>query len=261
MAVDAKTRALQVLADLYPDQTARDAAVAGLGDAGLQKLGENVLRRDDHSREMNELGSARTALAAKEAEAQALYDSNKAWFDQKQAELAELDQLRQRVAGGQPTPPVKEPTTPDVMTKDLFEKAMADTERGAVAFMTDLNRLSLEHFQRFGEILDTETLLRNPKVQQVGLRGIYGEVFKPRLDELAAKARQEAEDKIRLDERTKVLQAQASQHHPYPVRGNEPSTLDALERAADPARPAAKTVDDMVNEYARLTASRTGLST
>lgn len=255
MAVDAKTRATQVLETLYPDPAVRQARSEELGEAGLLALGNNVLRQDEFSRSMNELGSQRTALTTKEAEATALYESNKAWYEQKQAELQELEQLRAQVAGnggGNPNPNPK-PAEPKYLTAE----DLAATERGAVAFIAEANALTLQHFQQFGEILDIQTLLADKRVQQVGLRGIYAEKHKAQLDARAEKLKQEAEDKIRLDERTKVLASQASQHHPYPVSGNEPSTLDAFERPTD-QRPAMKTVDDMAAEYARLGAARTG---
>lgn len=253
MAVDAKTRGLQVLAELYPDSTVRAARETELGDAGLTALGNGVLRREDHSREMNELGSAKTAAAAAEAAAQALYESNKTWWDQKQTEIQELDRLRAAGKTGVVDPTLATKPEPKYITAEQ----LAETERGAVAFFNDLNTLSMRHFQQFGEVLDTQALLSDKRVQQIGILGVYNDKHKPQLDARAAKIAQDAEDKIRLDERTKVLAATASQHHPYPVRGNEPSTLDRFERPSDQA-PVAKTVDDMANEYARLSAVRTG---
>lgn len=258
MPTDAKARAIQALTDLYPDQAIRQARLDELGESGLLSLGNLVLRQDDYSRSMNELGTQRQTLQTKEAEAQALYDSNRLWFEQKQADLAELDRLRQGIvkpANGAPDP--AKPADPNYLTKEAFTSALAETERGAVAFFNDLNTLSLQHYQQFGEILDTNRLLTDKRVQQLGLRGVYADLHKPQLDERAARIRQEAEDKIRLDERTKVLASQASQHHPYPIRGNEPSTLDALEAARTAGHPfQAKTVDEMAQEYARLSASR-----
>jgi hypothetical protein len=203
---------------------------------------------------MNELGS-------KKAEADGLYESNKAWFEQKQAELQELDQLRTRLAATTTattttTTPVVDPSK--VVTPESLAQTIAETERGAVAFFTDLNALSLQHFQQFGEILDTTKLITDKRVQQIGLRGVYAEVHKAQLDDRAAKQAKAAEDTIRADERTKVLAAQASQHHPYPVRGNEPSSLDGIEAQRTGQAPTTKSVDDLVTEYARLSASRVG---
>ena len=254
MAVDAKTRAQQVLETLYPDPTVRAARAEELGEAGLMTLGNNVLRQDEFSRSMNELAGQRTATETEAAKARALYDSNKEWWDAKQAEMAELDALRAQVAGkpaGTPDPTKPEP-------KYLTAEDLAQTERGAVAFIAEANRLTMQHFQQFGEILDINALLGDKRVQQIGLVGVYAEKFKPQLDAKAAERAAAAEEKIRADERQKIATASASQHHPYPVRGNEPSTLDRFERPADQA-PKVASVDDMAAEYARLSAARTGV--
>lgn len=272
--MDAKARGIQALTDLYSDPTVRQARMDELGESGLEALGKLALRQDDYSRSMNELGTQRTALAAKEAEVAAWHGELQSWFDQKNADLTELETLRQKIAkpNGNPNPnpgnPNPNPGAPNpdsaapapnanFLTKDAFDRALAETERGAVAFFNDLNQLSLQHFQQFGEILDTQQLLTDKRVQQLGLRGVYADRFKPQLDERAAKVRLEAEEKIRADERQKIQAAQASQHHPYPIRGNEPSTLDALEQARNPqGQPArSKTVDELVSEYARLSST------
>lgn len=259
MAVDAKTRGLQVLETLYPDPTVRQARAEELGETGIATLGSHVLRQDDYSRSMNELTGQRTALTTKEQEAQALYESNKAWFDQKQAELEELARLRQQVAaGGGNGNGTPQPTEPKVVTVEDLAKTLADTERGAVAFINDLTDLKFQHFQQFGEVLDTTKLLTDKRVQQLGLIGVYREVYKSQLDAKAEQARQAAEQKIRDDERQKVLAESARSQHPYPIRGNEPGTLDALESARTGNPPVAKTVDEMAAEYARLGAARTG---
>lgn len=259
MAVDAKTRGLQVLETLYPDPTVRQARAEELGEAGIATLGNHVLRQDDYSRQANELTAQRTAAQTAEQEAKALYEQNKAWWDQKQRDLQELDQLRQKVARGtaDPADPA-DPANPKLVTVEDLAKTLADTERGAVAFFNDLNRLSLEHFQRFGEVLNTDALLQDKRVQQLGLRGVYAEQHKTQLEERAAAERKAAEDKIRADERTKVLAESASRFIPQTGRG-EPSTLDALEATRSGQAPQVRSIDEMAAEYARLGAARAGV--
>src|SRR5258706_6598589 len=99
MPKTARERALEVLAALYPDQATRDLRLTELGDAGLETLGGSVLRHDDYSRSMNELQTQRQGVAAKEAETTAHYESLRDWYEQKQADLAELDQLRKGLTG------------------------------------------------------------------------------------------------------------------------------------------------------------------
>lgn len=260
MAVDAKAQGLQVLATLYPDQAVRDARVAELGDAGLTALGNSVLMRGDYSREMNELQTQRTALTTAEQAAKDLYESNKDWHAQKLADLQELDRLRAQIAGNPNPNPNPNPANPDPAAKFVTPEQLADTERGAVQFFTELNALSLQHFQQFGEILDTQKLITDKRVQQVGLRGVYAEVYKPQLDARVLKQRQDAEAAVRLDERNRVLAERGASHFPQLVRSAEPSTLDAFERKATDQAPAVKTIDDMAAEYTRLQSTRTGTS-
>lgn len=255
MAIDARTRALQVLETLYPDPTVRAARQEELGETGLATLGSNVLRQDEFSRSMNEVAGHRTAAAAAQTEYETLHQQNVEWFEQHKNDLVELDRLKKQVGGQPPVEP--KAGDPKLITAEALATTLAQTEQGAVAFMVELNRLSMQHYAQFGEVLDTERLLTDKRVQQIGIRGVYTDLHKGQLDARAAKIAQDAEDKIRLDERTKVLAQSASQHHPYPTRGNEPSTLDRFERASDQA-PKVATVDDMAAEYARLSAARTG---
>lgn len=261
MAVDAKTRGAQVLAELYPDPTVRAAREAELGDAGLTALGNGVLRREDHSREMNELQTLRTAAETAKAEYEQLHGANKQWFEEQQANLQELERLRKQVAGnggGNPNPnPNPSPAEPKVVTADALAATLAEQERGAVGFISATTKLALQHMQMFNEVLDIDALLADKRVQQIGILGVYREQHKAQLDARDAEIKKKAEDAIRLDERTKVLQQQNSNHVPYPVRGNEPSTLDALEQPPA-SRPAAATVDQMAEQYLRLQAGRIG---
>src|SRR5258708_32786810 len=128
---DEKTRGLQMLADLYPDPTIRAARVEELGDAGVALLGKHGLRQDDYSRQSNELVGQRTALTQKEADAPALYESNKAWFDQKHAGLQELDRLRQAAGVARPGGTVATTTPVQGTPKYVTAEQLEATERGA----------------------------------------------------------------------------------------------------------------------------------
>ncbi len=139
------------------------------------------------------------------------------------------------------------------ISREDFDKTLADTERGAVGFFSALNRLSLRHYQQFGEILDTDRLLQDKRIASLGLEGVYTDLHKDQLTAKATEAAQKAEAAIREDERKKVLATQVQ--HPYPVRGTEPSTLAVLEAAAD-QKPALRSIDEMAAEYARLSGAR-----
>jgi autotransporter translocation and assembly factor TamB len=111
----------------------------------------------------------------------------------------------------------------------------------------------MEHYAQFGKVLDANLLLKDKRVQQLGIRGVYQDVFK---EDLAAKAKAAEDAKIeviRKEERDKIRAEMANAQAPYPVTGNEPSTLDALEAArAGTQVPVGKTVEQMAGEYVRL---------
>lgn len=262
MAVkDAKTAGSQFLADILAklpaelQGKAKEAFEHADAAAALEAIGQGTLRQADYSRQANE-------LKTKETELEAWHSELNTWYAGKKEALSEYEKLK---TNPQPTPdpadPTRRPAAPAVDTSKLisredFDRTLADTERGAVAFFSELNALSLAHYQQFGEVLDTNTLLQDKRITQIGLKGVYQDVHKTQLDAKAEEARKKAEDAIRADERAKVTATLASTQHPYPVRGNEPSALDAIEasRAGTPVVP--KSVDDMAAEYARLGASR-----
>lgn len=226
----------------------------GKAEATLVALEEGGLRQADYSKLTAEAQNAK-------AKFDELYTKNTEWFQERQADLADLDALRVEHADlktkvttggagdGRPLP--------DAITKKQFDDTLAETERGAVSFIAEANGLTLKHFKEFGEVLDIADLLKDKRVQQIGLRGVYADTFKDQLKAKADAAEAARVDAIRKDERTKVLAEVAGSHHPYPVVGNESSSLDAIEAARAGQSPAVKTVEDMAREYARLSAART----
>lgn len=230
--------------------------------AAIKLLGESALRQADYSR---------NSAAAQEAQrkATALYDSNTEWFQSKQAELQELDTLRAKLAeldgadpvrkpaAGDPPTPHKPGSNPDLISRTELQSILADTERGAVGFIAESNLLALQHYKEFGEILNITDLLTDKRVQQIGLSGVYRDRFKEQLSAKASAAAAARDDKIRQEEREKVQREMASSTSPYPIRGNEPSTLDALEAIQAGKAPVVKSVSDLAAEYARLSAQRT----
>lgn len=229
----------------------------GKAEAALVTLEEGGLRQADYSKQSAEAQAAKQKFDD-------LYAKNSDWYTQRQKDLQELDTLRAQVAsgggGGTGTeqPPAKLPE--DVITKKMLAETLDTTERGAVAFIAEANALTMRHFKEFGEILNVSDLLADPNVQKIGLRGVYQEKFKAEIAGKVKAADDARLDTVRKEERTKVLAELASRSHPYPVAGNEVSSLDAIEaaRLSGDGKITVKTVDDMASEYARLNASRMG---
>lgn len=227
----------------------------GKAEAALVALEEGGLRQADYSR------LAAEARAAQER-FDALYQQNTEWFEARRADLAELDTLRAKVAD---TTKVEKPLVADlpkdVITKKELETILDQTERGAVGFIAEANSLSMQHFKEFGEILNITDLLADKRVQQIGLKGVYQDKFKDQITAKAAAAQAAHDATIREEGAKAERERLASTQHPYPVVGNEPSALDAIEAARSGKSPEVKSIDAIAAEYARLSAARTGSGT
>ena len=228
-------------------------------EARLIEMEEGELRQSDYSKVVSEARAAKVA-------ADKLLADNQAWFAERKAALEEVDTLRARVAEGtthvdplKPTPEFKLPE--DVITAKKMQERLNVVEREAVGFIAQTNALTMKHYQQFGEILDINDLLADPRVQQIGLQGVYAEKFK---DPIAAKAKAADEAKaeaFRVEGEKRALERLASQRGPgYPVVGNEPSSLDAIEaaRLAGDGKVSVKSLDELADQYTRLSASRLG---
>lgn len=224
-------------------------------DGVVDFMGDGTLRQSDYSKAMND-------LKAKEAENDTFRTSLDGWYAERQAALAEYDRIK--ASGGHPpvTPPVVPPVVPDLpknlLTREDLDKTLDQVERGAVSFFSQLNALSLTHYQQFGEILDTDTLLKDKRLSSLGLEGVYKDVHKDQLTAKAQEATAAAEAKIRADERQKVQVELAGRVNPsYVGVSAEPSAFDGLEAlAAGKPAPVHATVEDMSASYARLQGTR-----
>jgi len=228
----------------------------GKVEARLIELEEGGLRQADYSKLSAEAQKAKQQFDA-------LYAQNMDWFETRKADLAELDTLRQKVAAGDRTPtptPTPTPTTvpADAITKKQLEDHLASMERGAVGFIAESNVLALKHYKDFGEVLNITELLADPRVQQIGLQGVYQAKFAEQIKTKADAAQAARDEALRKEGADKARAELAASRHPYPVVGNEPSSLDALEAAQAGQKPTVKSLDDIAAEYSRLSASRMG---
>ena len=225
-------------------------------EARLIELEDGGLRQADYSRL-----SAEAQAAKKEFDD--LHDRNQVWWIEHQAAMKELDVLRARTTTGDPNPLRVDPTkpNPDLMTKKEIQDLFEVTERGAVGFIAEANTLTLRHFKDFGDILNINDLLTDPRVQKIGLQGVYQDKFKEQITAKVKAADDARAEAFREEGRKAERERFASQRGPgYPVVGNEPSSLDALEaaRASGDGKVQVKSLDDIAAEYTRLNATRMG---
>jgi hypothetical protein len=147
--------------------------------------------------------------------------------------------------------PAPNPAPPTGFTEEVFAEKMQGERAAFLGFSRDQNLLTRQHYAKFSEIVDLEPLLRHPKIAEVGLVGVYELVHKDRLDKWKTDTDKAAEDRIRADERQKVLESQAQMPYPPPTGAGSGSPLDALTPGNKDS-----VVDAATAHYARLQAER-----
>lgn len=240
----------------FNDPKARDAVVV---------LGDGTLARSEFSRRMDE-------AAQREREAQALYDANEAWFrthkpviDEYQQIKPEYDRLKASGAGAggtghpldpqRPQQPPAAPTFDQAAIQKLIQEQIGAAASDVVGIGAWTARRSVEHFQRFNEVLPVDklvadTIAARQKNPTLTLDDTYNAQYGERLTALAQKAEDERINKL-VQERLAAERASAG-HLPFPVR-TEASVLDTIGKAPEAG---AYGVDAAVAEYTRLQAAR-----
>lgn len=256
----------EVLALIPEDQQAAARAALEASTQALETLGAGYLRQSEFSRQMDQLRGEQQRLEQWRGE----LDS---WWNDHKTKLEEYERIK--AGGGNPNPnpnpnpgnPNPSPSpSPGTFSREDFLRELEAREAAAVGAIVTTNMLSAKHFKEFGEVLDVGALLRDPRIKDLGLQGVYEATFKERYEQRA----KEAEDK-RINElvQARLLEERKKAPLPYPVSGREPHFLDALETKqgvppADPAKPgetptpAMSVVDAAVAEFHRLQAERMG---
>lgn len=223
----------------------------GKVETAIEGLEKDGLRQSDYSKLANEATEAQKRFDA-------LYAANTEWFEEKKAALAERDVLAAKVIELEKRPEHVADLPADLIRKADLDKMFAETERGAVGFIAEANVLTLKHYKEFGEILNITDLLADKRVQQIGLQGVYADKFKDQIATKTKAADDARAEAFREEGRKAERERLASTRSPYPVVGNEPSALDAIEASRTGKAPELKTLDDLAAEYARLSGVRAG---
>lgn len=222
--------------------------VAAIGDGTLAQSEFSRLA-DDLRTKQEALAQQQAAVAAEQERLNGIHTSQLDWFEANQAALEEYKRLK---ASGTPSPtPTPSPTVG--LTDAEYQERQAAERAAFLGFQRDENALLRRHFATFGEILDLDPLLHHPQIREQGLLGVYTLVHKDRLDQHAAATAKAAEEKIRAEERAKVLAEQASMPYPTPTGVGSGSPLDALSGSGP-----SPVVDAAVAEYQRLQQARLG---
>lgn len=223
----------QVLAKVPEDKRAglQTSAAAILADETLLTgIGEGVLLRSDYSREMNRLQDIET----KQTE----------WWNANQAVLEKA-----RKAGITPTStePALDPDDPSKkpvagVTLDDVNKLMDQREAGVVPFVGAVATLAIKHYQTFGEVLDTDAILRDATKRNIPLEAAYQTAHGERIKTKAAEAENARIDGIVA---TRLAEARRNERSRPPDTMSGGSPLDAL----DPVGKPGVGVDDLVDAY------------
>jgi hypothetical protein len=153
----------------------------------------------------------------------------------------------QPVPSGAPNP---QPTPPGVLTEEVFNERMQGTTAGFLGFQRDQNKITREHFAKFGEVVELEPLLTHPRIAEVGLLGVYDLVHADRLKAHQEAAVKKHDDAVAAEAVRKFQEAHAQMPYPAPNGSGSGSPLDALASNKD------QLVDEAAAHYQRLVAAR-----
>jgi hypothetical protein len=247
-----------VLKTLSPEDRARaEEAVNTLRAVGngavVAGIGDGTLGQSEVSRQLSELQTRTTELETRRQEIDdraAHYDEvhqqQTQWWNANRDALAEYTQMKKTPA------PVLTPSNtpaPGMVTEEAFNERLQGATAGFLGLIADQTDLTREHFARFGEVVDVRPLLTHPQIGAVGLKGVYQLVHKDRLEKHQTDAALAAENKIRADERAKVLAQQAEMPYLPATGAGSGSPLDGLVQKDN-------VVDSAMAEYNRLVAAR-----
>lgn len=244
-----------VLAKLPEHLRAQAEAVWAVPEAtdALNAMGEGALARSDYSRNMDELRTKRDELDAIHQEQLAWWERSRGTVEEYQRLKPELERLKSGGNGGDKP----------VFDEESLARTLEQRDRSYAAAMALVQKISLQHFRDFQEVLDTDELINDPRLGQplkgqsgrsFGLQDAYLAKYGDRVS-LRAKEAREAEINKLVQDRLAEELAKRPMSQPFPLRSAEPSPLDALTTEKGPAQ---HTLDSAVAEYDRLQQVRQG---
>lgn len=186
----------------------------------LNYVAQGVLRQDEFSRHKD-------ALATKQTELDTLIARNRTWYEENKPKVDRANAILEAGGGNDDDLPLdpaggRRPVTPQVpaLTKDELDQRVANSEQGAIKFFAKQNALVARHFREFGEVLDLEPLLNDPKLYQVGLESLYNDTFKDRYD---AKAKATLDKQLADAKAAGAAEAEAAFHARLAAAGPYPT--------------------------------------
>jgi hypothetical protein len=224
-------------------------------EAAVTLLGDGVLARTDYSKNMDEIAQQRQELTAKFTE---LND----WYAVNQPALEEYKVLKAQQ--GQPPSPPPPPTAPPQsltaadITK-IVEQTLGSREQDYVGLLAFTNTMVGRHYATFGEALDVNELVANPKVGRpiaghpgrvYSLQDAYNEKYGERVQ--AKQQEAEAARINKLVEERLVEERKKFPQQVFPIR----QEIAPIDTVLTKDGSAAHTLDSAVSLYEQLQANR-----
>ncbi len=217
-------------------------------DEILEHIGDDVLRRSDYSRVMNEQQKAQETLQADIDKYQKLYDDNVRWRQSQEDGVKTMQTENDRykavlaadpLLGGNgdgvsdPPDPSHLPAGVDLsgyIKRDEAEKALKErleeTERNGVRLMAMLSTIQATHLKQFDEALDAQELFEHATKVSLPLPAAYQDLVKDRVEESRQKVHKEEVAQAREEGRIEALKAGSVL--PHHVSNDEPTVIDVL---------------------------------
>lgn len=224
---------LEKLLSHVPEEQRATVLEALSSEAVQEAAGEDVLRQEDYSREMNTTVAEKQAAAQERIQAARLQQQLNDWYQENKAALDEYVEMKKRGVDDNENPAPKIDMSKYV-DKDLMERTIAaqlnQFGQGALQVAALLPRLALRHYKDFNEELDTDALIQHSRNSRIPLdKGAYEDFIKDKLE-----TKREADINKRIkDAREEGRSAALRESNiPYPVGGEEPSTMSPLFESA-----------------------------
>ena len=220
-------------------------------DEVLSYAGEHVLMRDEFSRGMDGIKTAREQVKARQDQLDSWWQANSAALTEHPKLQKELDELRTKVAagaggGGEDLDEDALKLKLDELTKKMVTKeegvktvrdALNESEGRMLSFLDKIQPLSHRHSKSFDEPLNVSGLVEFSVKHGINdLEDAYSKFYSEKLAEQRQKLEAEREKKLRADIRKELEEEARKNGAPYPISRREglgPSTLSGLMTKGD----------------------------
>lgn len=236
-AADAGRAFLSRILEKIPAEARADVQKHLENDGVLAEIGGGVLRREDHSRAMAAVQSDRDRLnkwyednlPILEAGTKALRDGNTRRRDpEPDPDLDDdLDDGRARRSAA----PAIDPN--QFVNRVEAAAALQQRDEQNMIFSVMLNRVTMQHYREFNEVLDPQALIDHATEKGLRLDLAHADLVRDRREKRQTEEREAAIKKAREDGLAEGRQQAAGHELPFPVGNPEITTMDGLRTGDD----------------------------